>query len=617
MSFFLQEETTDEYSESLFGKGKSLKEKVTEAITEATAGATELNKVFGQTNQRISEIQTGLSEVAPRLTRLGTEGMKSMDLAISAIKSISQGLERNIIASSEGIEKLYATSKVVNVEMSTLVSYFRDVGIGFNQIGPQLEESVKYVQNLGLNTQQVMSQVVNNVDKLNRYNFSDGVQGLTKMAAKAAMFKADMGETFRLADSVMNPENAINIASTFQRLGVAAGTLVDPFALMNASINDPGALQDGLVNVSKQFTYFDEKTKSFKINPQGIMTLKQMEQEAGLASGSLTKMGLAAAEVDARLSQISPSIRFKDESDKQFLSNLAEMNAQGEYTVKIKDAEGKEQTKKLSEVTQQEFDNLIEQQKKSPKTMEDIARAQLTVSEEIKTAILATKEAPIRGIANTQFIKENVEDFRKLTSSTLGPISDELAKTQIFGKQFDTATNAIRDAAQSLISSKGQSFGTVMSDLSNKFGKQGEDIQKVVAKLSTNIYEKIKEKGGNFGQSEIGKLSQYAVSELKDFESKYTKLSSVVAQSKSPSGAEVSTSPSILYGTQRGSLSATGANTQNINQSVDYSGTITIKVDAPAGVSTQYLTDFVNSEKFKEMIYNFIKQKDKELGKTK
>jgi hypothetical protein len=32
-------------------------------------------------------------------------------------------------------------------------------------------------------------------------------------------------------------------------LGVAAGNLVDPFALMNASINDPGALQDSLAEV--------------------------------------------------------------------------------------------------------------------------------------------------------------------------------------------------------------------------------------------------------------------------------------------------------------------------------------------------------------------------------
>lgn len=613
MSFFLQEEQSSEDYLKSFGDIPSAKE----ALSQMTSTAIQLNKTFGQTRQRISEISTGLTEAAPRLTRLGVSSTQSMTQALLVLTQISSVLQRNVIASSESVEKIFATSQVIGQDVATIVKNFSDVGVQFSQVGTQLEGSVKYVQNLGLNTQQVMSNVIQNVDKLNRYNFSDGVQGLTKMAAKAAMFKADMYDVFNLADRVMDPENAINIANTFQRLGVAAGTLVDPFALMNASINDPGALQDGLINVSKQFTYFDEKTKSFKINPQGIMTLRQMEQDASLTSGSLTKMGLAAAEVDARLSQISPSIKFKDETDKQFLSNLAEMNAQGEYVVKIKDQAGAEQTKKLSEVTQEEFDNLIEQQKNAPKTMEDIAKAQLTNSNELKSEVTSIKEAVVRGGVNIPFLKENLEDFRKLTSSTLGPISDELAKSGIFTKQFGAASDAIREAASSLISSKGQSFGDVMEKLSNRFGAQGEDIKKVVAKLSTNIYQKIKDQGGNFGQSEIGKLSQYAVSELKEFESKYTKLSSVVAQSKTPTGTEVGASPSILYGTQRGPLSTTAVNTQNVNQSVDYSGTITIKVDAPAGVSTQYLTDFVNSEKFKQMIYNFIKQKDKELEKTK
>jgi len=40
---------------------------------------------------------------------------------------------------------------------------------------------------------------------------------------------------------------------------------------------------------------------------------------------------------------------------------LSEMNASGEYVVKIRDASGVDATKKLSDVTQQEFDNLIKE----------------------------------------------------------------------------------------------------------------------------------------------------------------------------------------------------------------------------------------------------------------
>ena len=102
------------------------------------------------------------------------------------------------------------------------------------------------------------------------------------------MLRFDMKETFELADKVLDPDKAIEVASAFQRLGVSAGNLTDPFMLMNQSINDPSGLQDSLINVAKQFTYFDEQTKSFKISPQGILTLREMEQQTGV---SATDMG--------------------------------------------------------------------------------------------------------------------------------------------------------------------------------------------------------------------------------------------------------------------------------------------------------------------------------------
>ena len=112
-----------------------------------------------------------------------------------------------------------------------------------------------------------MTDVSAKMDLMNRFNFQDGVLGLTKMAAQASMLRFDMSNTFALAEKVLSPEGAIETAAAFQRLGVSAGALADPFQLMNQSINDPSGLQDSLANISKQFTYFDDKTKTFKINP--------------------------------------------------------------------------------------------------------------------------------------------------------------------------------------------------------------------------------------------------------------------------------------------------------------------------------------------------------------
>ena len=366
-----------------------------------------------------------------------------------------------------------------------------------------MKGATEYVRNMGLNTKDVMDKVVNNFDKLNKYNFENGVQGLTKMAAKAAMFRIDMGQAFSLAEQAMDPENAINLASTFQRLGVTAGNLVDPFALMNASINDPGALQDSIVNMSKQYTFFDEKTKSFKINPQGMLTLRQIAKEASLDYDQLTKAGLAASELDNRLSKISPSITFKDESDKQFLSNLSQMDGSGNYVVNISDT----QTKNLSDVTQEEFDKLIEQQKKSPKTMEDIARSQLNLDQLIRADVGAIKESVTRGISQTGIVRTNLEGFRNVLNATLGSVSKAVVDNKmITTKNFDKISDSMSSAIKGMIKG-GKSPEEIVSELKNTFGKSYTDsLGKAATDIGENIKKYYKTGASGFGGSEIEEI---------------------------------------------------------------------------------------------------------------
>ena len=439
------------------------------------------------------------------------------------------------------------------------------------------------------------------------------------MAARASQLRFDMSEAFNLAEDAMNPERAVELASSFQRLGVSVGTLADPFALMNASINDPGALQESLVNATKQFTYFDEKTKSFKINPQGMLTLRQMAKETGMSYENLSKSGLAAAELDKRLSQISPSLNFKDESDKQFLTNLSEMDASGNYVVKIRDDQGIDSTKKLSEVTQTEFDKLIKAQKEQPQSMEDIARASMKTGDVVANDVSAIKQAVVRGAVSTSFVKDNMEAFRKIVTTPTGSISKEVAKTEIFSDQFNSTANTIRDAVKELTKTGGKSMGDIMKDLGDKFGAQSKSIGRVVEGLSQKIYSDIKGKNMSYGDSELGTFANNALRGLESYIDK-TSVGKAVAAEKSGTTVKAAPSKSLfLEGTESLTKNANQNQTltSTINNTVDYTGTVTFKVDAPPGVSAQYLEQFVNTEKFKEMIYKYVDEKNKQLQKTK
>jgi len=427
-----------------------------------------VNDLFGQSRERIVELKTSIVDSLPGIVRLGGQ----LENVGKTIEEIALASRRNIIANSEDIEKLYASSKVTGLGISEIAEGFLDVGVGLEQMGEQLEDSVNYVRSIGGNTQQVMRSVQGNMDQMNRYQFEGGVQGLTKMAAQASMLRFNMNETFRLADDVLDPDRAIEVASAFQRLGVSAGDLADPFQLMNQSINDPSGLQTSLAEVSKQFTYFDEKTKTFKINPQGVLTLREMEKQTGVSAKEMSKMGLAAAELDARLSDISSAgLSIASEEDKQYLANIATMK-DGKYMVTLEDDTQKE----LAELTQPEFDKLIDEQKKGPKTMEEIAKSQMTISEDIAGNVEAIRAAFVGGMVTQKDLLKGVESVRSLSSNFTGAVSRNFSSPDEVRK---TITESFGDLEQFMkdIGNKDIKTSDAASMYLEKLGSQGIKLE--------------------------------------------------------------------------------------------------------------------------------------------
>lgn len=610
-------ETIDEFGKKIGDEASFGAIEFVGAAQQMAEAANEMTAAFASSRARVGEMMTAVSEAAPRMKRLGAD----FQTTTQAMVNIAIATQKQTLASGDSVAKLFATTQVLGGDIQSIVSDFTDVGIQFGVIGGELEKSVSTVSDLGLNTKVVMKQVTENSEKLNQYNFEGGVQGMTKMAARASMLRVDMSATLNFADKMMNPEAAVNMASAFQRLGVSAGALADPFSLMNASINDPGALQDSLAKVSQQFTYFDEKSKTFKMNPQGILTLKAMSDETQVSYENLSKMGLAAAETDKRISQISPTLKFKDDSDKQFLSNLSEMNASGEYVVKIRDASGVDATKKLSDVTQEEFDKLIKEQKEAPKSMEDIARAGMKTTNVIANDVGAIKDAIVRGLVSTSIVKDNMESIRRTITVPFGALSNAGAKTEITRVPADEAINAIRVAVKQL-GENTKKPEEVFKEVGEKFGKTSESFKMVMQSTINQIVKEIDSKKLGYGDGEVGKLANAAWNGVKDLagvKSEKTKSGVTDATTKA---ANAKSNALSLYGTE--SLAKTSNPNQTLTSAINETTrsskddvTFTLKIDAPDGVSTQYLDQLFKTENFKQMIYTYVEQKNKQLEKTK
>ena len=588
--------------------GKPL-ENLAEAIGLMVAGTDRLNKSFLQGRTRIEEMNVAIAQSVAGVTKLGG----SITNVVETLEGIGAGARRNLIANEETISKIFAASKILGTNAEYLTEAFGKVGYDVSQVGVNLEKSIAYIQSIGLNSKTVTEDVLKNMDAMSKFNFNDGVQGLTRMAAQASMLRIDMKTTLDFAEKLIDPETAINTAAAFQRLGLAVGDLGDPLKLMNDALNDPGAIQDSLIAATKQFTYFDEKTQSFRINPEGILRIRELSKETGISASELSKMALASADLDKRLSSISPSLNFEKEEDRTFLANMA-VKQGNEYVVQIKNDQGEvELTKKLGEVTQDELKKLREQQDQAPKTLEDIQRSQLSVLQIINADVKAILTAPSYGAASARQVTSNVEGFRRISTGLTGSLQRNLPQT-----------GEIRGVVESTLESMNKLFtlkseGKIsVDDFSQKLKVFEDNLINQTTKVGPEALDTLKTvlKDASKGASGSSGLE----TEFKRFADTFTsvkvsKSSGTKIQSPTEGQKVQPITRSSIFGAQntQSSLPTTKTSSQ-ISKTVDYTGTVTFKIDAPAGVSSQYLTEFLNSEKFKEMIYSYVEEKNKQKG---
>ena len=545
-------------------------------------GIRTINNSFGESRQRFLEFSTAVSDGVADFVRLGGSAAELS----KTIAEVGQGARRNVVASQESLQEIFATSKFLNQEVSVLVEQFAVVGVEMSNIAEGVEDSIGYVQSLGLNSVQIMGDVLNKIDLMNRFNFQDGVVGFTKMAAQASMLRFDMQVTADFAEKVLNPEGAIQMAAAFQRLGVASGDLVDPFILMDKSINDPQGLQDSLIEMTKQFTYFDEKTGNFRINPGGVRLMKELAETAGMSFEQFSKTALAAADLDRRLGDISFDIRGSEE-DKMLVANMAKMGEGGRYEVQFRDETGKLQTESLDRLTQAQFELVKQQAEERPKTIEDIARSQLSTSEQMARDVAALPMRLSYALVGQEGLQRAIEFARtqegRAADAAFSP--GVLPTGEELRREFQNFGDVVGDSIMDLLKGQG-SVEEVLETMKKATAEQ--TISFDVAQRYQNFLNKYNE--ANTQREERLQLAR--IGEQSD--------------NRFPQWEEY----------QR-TTSATMSETITGNVNVD--GNFQINVSAPSTLTEQQVFTIFNSPEVKDNIYKIVKTKTeaaiKELNK--
>ena len=419
--------------------------------------ASRLVRAFGVSKDKAGELTQTLTDAIPGFIAFGG----SVGDAGQTIKTLAESFDTNMSIAGDTLVSFAATAKVTGVEQGKLATSFRDVGVSLGDIDDRMLKVVETARNAGITTKAVSDLVTSNLDKMNLYNFNNGVVGLAKMAAQASRLGIDMNSIFSTVDKVFNPEGAIELSSALQRLGVTTSDLLDPLRLMDLAQNDPTELQNQIVNMTKEFVKFNTANNQFEILPGAKRRLNEIGAAFGYSHGQLQKMAINAANFDYKLKQLKFPSDLASKEDKEFLATISQIGEKGSQfegrafvQVEQRDATGEGTGRYISKALEDLSTEDVKQLKKQTDiqgSMEDIARNQLDYVKRIESnlnsmlaaakygvatsptlqglfqntmqgAVNMTDIAATKPLNETKFYRENTDDFIKAAGQIISAL---------------------------------------------------------------------------------------------------------------------------------------------------------------------------------------------------
>jgi len=435
----------------------------------------ELANAMGLGQSRMAEMKTTIADAIPEMLRLG---ISSSD-AFKVLQDVPTSLGVNTTMSTEALREMGAAAEVSKINAGELAKEFKGVGISLYDVGNEMATVANYAKSVGANVGAVSKSVVDNLYKMNLYNFDNGVKGLAKMAANAASMGVTMEHVQTVTDKVFNPEGAIEMAAGLQRLGVSSSALLDPLKAMDLSMNDPEQLQKEIGNIAKEFSSFNKETGKFEIMPGSKRRLMEVAKEMGIPAKELANMSIKASEFDMKMSKIKfPSLAASEE-DKTLIANMSQMKG-GEAFVQIKnDTTGKMEEVNVSKLTADQITKLKEQQADGNKTIEELAVDQLNVLQSIDaktgSAVKATQFGKATAPAMDRFYNAiNVVREESVKAATTG-VNTEKAREVVAG-----VTQPIEGGIIDLLSGKGslETLNNTFTTLANNMAATLKEITK-------------------------------------------------------------------------------------------------------------------------------------------
>ena len=406
----------------------------------------------------------------------------SLDDVANTFSAINKVMGKNTMLSAKELSNMVALQKSAGItadEMGALVEAFDTMGVGVEGAVSSVDDLADKARGLGLNVGTFLSTTAKNLKLVNSYGFKDGVDGLTRMVARAQALRIDMTSVKGLAADLLNPEKAIELAAEFQNLGGAFAGLGDAYQLMNLGQNDMEGLQNAIINATKASVQFNSQTKRFEISALEMRRLRAFAEATGQDYEKLAD----SAKLAAKETMAFEDIKFLDvDSDKkQLIANLAKLNKDGKLEIELPNMD---KAVELTELTAKQVDAAYEQLTKQDEQNQmsaiDIAKAQLTTLESIVIAL----KTPAGKLAANIAAGNNYEKATQNAKNLAQQVQEGLEKVMTeknYQNFSNLITQKISEGLTKIDTTSFEALGTSLADLAK------EQLINVFQKIRTEL----------------------------------------------------------------------------------------------------------------------------------
>lgn len=406
------------------------------------------------------------------------------------IKKIMEESGRFNLISQKTIESTFATSRAFIGDlrdMGEAISQFEKIGVGASSATVAIEKAGKGSLELGLSGKKTTQDLRTNIEKLNEFGFKNGIQGLAEMSRKATEFRISMGEAFKIAENVMDPDKAIELSANLQVLGGAIGDFNDPLKLMYMATNNVEGLQDALIEAAGSLATYNSEQGRFEISGVNLRRAREMAKTLGIDYKELTRTAIASQErLAASTALMGKGLNLKPE-DQEFLTNLSRMEG-GKMIIDVPESLQKKlgidtQGKAIEDLGQTTIDALLQNREQFQKmSVEDIARDQLDNVENIRRDVAAMVQMQLRNM--TRIGRDGINGsggIDDITKLALDKVTDFTNKT--FKENPDLIKSGI-EGAQNMV----ENFlnnNPLISAAADYLGDKGKQLKE-------NLFEQVK-----------------------------------------------------------------------------------------------------------------------------